>query len=290
MKKSNIGLAGWIIIVILWIMALVNRFWYVIVAIIALIAIILYFKRKPQEAKHHNKLNSETTKHAQQANPSVTPQTNEHFHDYIPDPHNYDEVFDYAKMEPPIMRLENHKYLNSWTHNYTSSPNSLMQTQNKIKPRNNWPFVFHHLLQLADINADEAIQQYLEVTATTYYEGALLAYKRGDLEKAEIWFLKVFDLLPIKVAKRLSIIYGKQHRYADIVHVYIQAIAYTDNWYIFTTDNDLAKLAEAKEKAKTRADKHTQDDQSKGFNTPISLIDRKFLNELNAAWIAKKQP
>lgn len=288
MKNNNIGCFGWafLIFIALWMLGLFIEFWYIFVSIAILAVIIVWWKNKSTEQKPaKQKSNESIPTEVKPKLHTIDPYRNA----YIPHP-NYDEIFEYVRMEPPIMRLENHKYLNSWTNNYTASPKSLLATQNKIHPNKDWTPVYKELLRLSKINSDEAIREYLEVLMVNYYEGGLLAYKRGDFDKAEQWFLQVLDVNPLLVSKRLAVLFNKEKRYSDVVYVYSRAIEFTNNWFIMISESNKSKLLEEYRKAQEKLAKLADKDCSKGITIPNSIIDHRFLNELNRSWMQNNKP
>lgn len=140
--------------------------------------------------------------------------------------------------------------------------------------------IFEHLADLAKHTSIEVIRQYLSVIATPYYEGAMLAYKRGNLDKAEMWWLKVFDIQPVSVSHRLAILYRKQHRYKDLVDMYIKALKYAQTSYIYLNTTQENSLLDEKNKAGELLLKNLNNDQSKGFRRYSSLVDQRFIKEL----------
>lgn len=272
MNNNKIGCLGWIVVLLFLapIIELIINFWYVLVAGVIIYLVWDYWdKRKAREA-----MDQQTTT----ISPPDPPKPKEIVKpSYLPQVINYQDVLDYVDLEPPIMKIEGNKYINSWTGNITASPKSMDETIYRIKQFGHQKKTFEVLFDKSKFNHAEALHEYYEVISTPFYEGGLLAYQRGDFDKAEIWWIKVFDVLPFRISERLRAMYRKQHRYKDVVDMYRRALKIGKDKLSAAQEDRMVK---EKNKAGEVLLNHLNDDQSRGIATLSSLADNRFVEEL----------
>lgn len=280
MKNNNPGCLayGIIILIVLFVIGLVIEYWYIVLALIIIAIAITWYKSS-------HKSNGATTVRAS-VKPSetvTTPTVEKHsVKHYLPKLPSIDDIMDYTEKKPPVMAAEGHKFINTWTGHNCAAPQSIQQTYDQLKLFHFRDDTFKHLIDLARYNHQLAIQQYLETISTPYYEGGLLAYKRGDYDLAELWLAQSLPLQPVIASQRLAIIYRKECRYKDMTAAYINALKYVDKLPKKISISEITLLTNKREKAAHTLLGHLQDDESQGIPQPQHLQDDKFIEELNA--------
>lgn len=276
MKNNNAGCLGQIIglFILLWLLCLIIDYWYIIAIIIGVIVLFWWLGSRRTKAyqKRYPTSNSANIKTATKPQNIVQP--------YIPQPIKYDDIKEYAKNEPPIMKMEGNKYINSWTGHKCASPKALAITKDKLDNFGHQKLTYEHLVKLSVDDPEKAVKQYLLTISSPYYDGGMLAYQRGDLDKAELWFSQILDSLPVQASQRLAIIFKRSKRYKDMVDVYRKALDYCQNNYITSTTTQYNDLVTRKNKAGNLLINHLNDDQSEGIKQFPTLIDFKFIKEL----------
>lgn len=297
MKNKNIGCFGWIIIMIflIWLIGLIIEYWKIFLLIMSLwIALIIFQNYQTSKSISSNKTHcspSNQVKHSTEVN-HVSHQRSTHnsgtkpslSHKYIPDPVNYDDVMHYLKKDPPVVIKDNGEYINGQTGKPMSNPQSIQQTCDKILHFDHQTDSFKHCLEIAHSkNSQEAVNMYLAIISTPYYEGARLAYQRGDYKQAENFLLKIIDIQPLIVSNRLANIFRREHRYKDMVDIYRAVLNRAQRPFAIVrlSSQNQQIIIEARNKAGELLISHLNNDQSKGFNTRSSIVDIKFIQELN---------
>lgn len=129
-------------------------------------------------------------------------------------------------------------------------------------------------------NSKMAIDDYLLSIELPFNQAGILAYKQGDWDLAEKWWLSVLDIRPTNVLHRLKVMYHKQHRYKDVVELYKIAEPLVKN-YDFLTGENTYKIMFAKDAVFTE-EKHKYNDQSLGVTLYPSKIDQDYLKLLQS--------
>lgn len=279
-------LIGWLIAII-WITAivavgftLVEKFWWLILIVIAVYLLWRKYRKQPQQDKPKTEKKTNSSKVAPD-NSSKIAKNKEISNVKLPNSVNYDDVMYYLNNKPSIMTLEHGKHINSQTGNPVLSARSIEQTKEKIQRFGHQQKTFRHLANLSLIDPQKAVKQYCNTVATPFFEGGLLAYQQGDYDLAEEWWLSVLDLQPFEVSQKLATLYRKQHRYKDMSDMYAVAINDSKKPYIHLRPNHdqemVSEFMKASEKYLDKKDK----DKSKGVKTYPSIIDMKFIDVLN---------
>jgi tetratricopeptide (TPR) repeat protein len=129
-------------------------------------------------------------------------------------------------------------------------------------------------------NSKMAIDDYLLSIELPFHQAGILAYKQGDWDLAEKWWLSVLDIRPTNVLHRLKVMYRKQHRYKDIVELYKIAEPLVKNYDFLTGENTYTIMFE--KDAVFTEEKHKYNDQSLGVTLYPSKIDQKYLKLLQS--------
>lgn len=186
-------------------------------------------KKREQEKKS---LNEFQQKHFEHKNDNKTNSLNDNTHNVDP------EIISYLNQKPAIIE-QNGKEINKKTGNRVAKQSSIDASKNGLREMINWSHKDN--FYSAD---DYFISIYLP-----YYDAGILAYKRGDWGKAEAWWLSVLNIKPEIVSQKLAILYRKQHRYKDVVDMYILALKYANNPLLKMRQDYYDRLVNDKDKA-----------------------------------------
>ena len=195
---------------------------------------------------------------------------------------SFQEIKSYLKSDVPS-KNENGKLVNSRTGYKLAKETSIERSENDLKQaleinRNNNDFI--ELAKYDDSKATIAIDDYLSSICIPYYFGGVLAYKQGDWDLAEKWWLMVLDIHPTNSAKKLEIMYRKQKRYKDNVVMYEKAIEYSKRYDKLTNQHLTKHLAELKKACIAELNKKSKNDHSIGIQEYPGMIDFNFIDKL----------
>lgn len=130
--------------------------------------------------------------------------------------------------------------------------------------------------------AKTTVSSYLLSIYLPYYFAGIAAYKNGDWDIAEKWWLSVLDIHCITPAQKLEIMYRKQKRYKDIAKMYEKAYAYS-KYYLKVSGQDFTEeLKELKNTAEEDALKHSTVDNSIGIIDYPSRINKSLIKVLQS--------
>ena len=183
--------------------------------------------------------------------------------------HIKSEFEQYLKSEPKI-DLENGKRVNQRT-GYPLSKQSVIES-NQYGLRQ----LLHQPKRNDYIDADD---YFIDVYLPYLYAGEL-AYKQGDWDKAEKWWLTALNLRPEVISKKLAIMYRKQHRYQDVVDMYSQAINECKNSPRKIRDSFYQNMVHEFIKAGNKALQYKNVDKSQGIQNYDSPADMQFAASL----------
>lgn len=122
-----------------------------------------------------------------------------------------------------------------------------------------------------------AINDYLLGIELPYLDAGIVAYKQGDWDIAEMWWLSVLDIRPTNVTGKLEIMYRKQQRYKDIVTMYKKASVLAKKYDHLAHDNTYSSF---KESAILEEENHKKPDRSVGVKDYPSKIDMDYVRLL----------
>ncbi|MBM6754149.1 hypothetical protein H5993_05175 [Lactobacillus alvi] len=195
---------------------------------------------------------------------------------------SFQEIKSYLKSDVPSKK-ENGKLVNGRTGYKLAKETSIERSKNDLKQaleinRNNNDFI--EQAKYDDSKATIATDDYLSNICIPYYFGGVLAYKQGDWDLAEKWWLMVLDIRPTNSAKKLEIMYRKQKRYKDNVIMYEKAIEYSKRYDKLTNQHLTKHLAELKKTCSAELNKKSKNDHSIGIQEYPSMIDFNFIDKL----------
>ena len=125
-----------------------------------------------------------------------------------------------------------------------------------------------------------AIDDYLGSIDAPFLIAGTIAYKQGDWDIAEKWWLSVLDIRPTNVLRKLEIMYRKQQRYKDIVRLYKIAQPLVRQYDSLTGENTYKFY---KTVAILNEEQHKKEDHSIGVIRYPSKIDSNYLRLLQTA-------
>ncbi|KRM81369.1 hypothetical protein FC35_GL000149 [Limosilactobacillus coleohominis DSM 14060] len=107
-----------------------------------------------------------------------------------------------------------------------------------------------------------------------------VAYKQGDWDIAEKWWLSVLDIRPTNVTHKLEIMYRKQKRYKDIVDMYSLAAKHAAYYAKLTGQNMTKEIVSSRNLAGEELLNNLENDKSRGVIEYPTMINKKFINRL----------
>lgn len=175
---------------------------------------------------------------------------------------------------------KNNKLINSSTGYPLAKKSSISRTRDELEQILSYPE--EDYIEMAKYDSDEktTIDMYLTSIYLPYYFAGILAYKQGDWNKAEKWWLSVLNLKPFIVSNKLAIMYRKQHRYQDVLTMYQNAIQFANEPLLSISDGEYQQLADEMKKAGETAAKHQNIDKSTGVQSYSNKADMKFMMKL----------
>lgn len=218
-------------------------------------------KRREQEKKS---LSEFQQKHFEHKSDNETNSSNDNAHNVDP------EIISYLNQKPEIIE-QNGKEINKNTGYKTAKQSSIAASEYDLREVINWG-------RKDDFySADD----YFTSIYLPYYYAGILAYKRGNWDKAEAWWLSVLNLKPEVVSQKLAILYRKQHRYKDVVDMYILALKYANNSLLNMRKDYYERLVNDKDKAGELLLKHLNNDKSLGLKSYPNRADMEFAEKLS---------
>lgn len=187
------------------------------------------------------------------------------------------EVKQYLKRNPAFHN-EGKKRINNRTGYPLAKQTSIDRSKKDFAEMLSWPT--NNYYDEAHYDSTMAIENYLLGIELPFLKAGTIAYKQGDWDLAERWWLSVLDIRPTNVLKRLEIMYRKQQRYKDIVKLYKIAGPLTKKYdslthsKLYSAYTNMAILEE---------EPHKKDDYSIGIKSYSSKIDNNYLQLLKSA-------
>lgn len=175
---------------------------------------------------------------------------------------------------------KNNKLINSSTGYPLAKKSSISRTRDELEQILGYPEEDYIETAKYDNDAKATIDIYLTSIYLPYYFAGVLAYKQGDWNKAEEWWLSVLNLKPFIVSNKLAIMYRKQHRYQDILTMYQYAIQFANEPLLSISDGEYQQLSDEMNKAEEGAIKHQHNDKSTGVNSYPNRANMKFMMKL----------
>lgn len=299
MKNNNPGCLGWgiAIFALLWLLSLAITYWYLIVAVIVIYLIFYAIKSRkeqPEQATHipepkassskdhvssnqARKSNHTDLKHIEKKSVPSKPSPKKKSY---PVHRDYKELYDYLAMSPKIVK-ENNKLVNKRTGCPLAKQSSIELSINQFRqlialPKNNY-------FEEAENDYGlfySAIHSYFSDTYIPYYYIGIIAYKRGDWDKAERWWLSILNLCPCSVSKKLAIMYRKQKRFNDVVILYTWALQLANEPLLDIEDSEYQEIADSLDEARKKAEQNSKKDKSIGLIEYPNRADMKLALKL----------
>ena len=232
------------------------------IAVLIVIMILIYhFTKKKKETKQHQIVQTIPVKN-----------------NVIPNPRRHlKEIKNYLKTTPPF-RVEGNKRVNERTGHPLAKQSSIDRSKEQL--HETLSFKSDNYYEEACYSHSHAIDNYLLGIELPYLDAGIVAYKQGDWDLAEKWWLSVLDIRPTNVTKKLEIMYRKQHRYKDIVTMYKKANLFVrkyDQLVHVDTYSSFKNLTVLEE------ENHTKSDQSIGVKDYPSKVDMEYVHLLQSA-------
>ncbi|WP_076459435.1 tetratricopeptide repeat protein [Limosilactobacillus caccae] len=272
------GCASWLILGFLILAFIIS---YPVIAV-AMIVIIGYFIYRYKHKRIY--ITTEKVKSTSLPKTDIKPQTSIKKIDsdwknfsHTPQRH-YSELQHYISEKPEII-VKDKKIINVRTGyplaKQSSIETSIMQFQeNLTMPEQNY-------VEMAQYGYfDTAVENYFIATYLPYYFAGIVAYKRGDWDRAEAWWLSVLNLRPLTVSQKLAIMYRKQKRFEDVVRMYNWSLQFANEPLLRLREDEYQQLISNLEKARKNAAKHKQIDCSLGLREYPNRADMAFIQYL----------
>lgn len=233
-----------------------------IIVLIIVIAGVIYKRKKTNNIKFATQ--SAPTKNIQNA-----AQTS------IPNPTvDLIELKQYLKQQPSFKNVGK-KRINSRTGYPLAKQTSIDRSRKELIDMFSLPYVNYY--EEARYGKTMAIGDYLLGIELPFLHAGIVAYKQGDWDLAEKWWLSVLDIRPTNVLHKLEVMYRKEQRYKDIVQLYKIAGPLVKK-YDRLTNIDTYSTYESEAILKEEA--HKKEDHSIGIKTYPSKVNVTYLHLL----------
>lgn len=187
------------------------------------------------------------------------------------------EIKDYLKTTPSF-RTEGKKRINTRTGYPLAKQSSIDRSKEQLS--NVISFKADNYYEEAHYNHFQAIDNYLLGIELPYLHAGIVAYKQGNWDLAEKWWLSVLDIRPTNVTDKLETMYRKQQRYKDIVTMYNKASLFVKKYDQLVNDDTYSSF---KDLAILKEENHKRPDQSVGVKSYPSKIDMEYVRLLQSA-------
>jgi hypothetical protein len=268
-KISKHSLVYWVVIIVVviyYIKEIIEdwQFWPVFLAIIIGCFVWQYLDDKKKDRRYGknttNNFKSEKVAHTEQSEGKLNS--------------NIDSrIIKYLNKEPKVLIVEG-KRINQRTNCPAAKQSSIERAKGVIEAN--------------DLYEDPSViptpysgpEDYFVHVYLPYYHTGILAYKRGDWDIAEWCWLYVLTLKPEVVSQKLAIMYRKQHRYQDVVDMYIKAINACESPLVSIRERFYQNMVHEFIKAGNKALQYKNIDKSRGIKNYDSPADMQFAASL----------